>query len=164
MDANPDIAGAIAKMAGDADPQVRMQVAYSLGAWDDPRAAEALAHLLSATPADVYLAAAAMSSLNKTNVGAVLLRALAANSGQPRAELIERLLSLAAALGSESAVRDALAVALETKDGVQLWQLAALGGFLDALDRRKANVGDVLGAHGRDALTVVLAKARQLAA
>lgn len=59
---SPALGEALVKMVGDPDPQVRLQVAYSLGEWDDPRAGRALGRMAIQAAGDPYLTAAVMSS------------------------------------------------------------------------------------------------------
>ena len=113
--------------------------------------------------ADTYLKAAAISSLNKANIGLVLSRVLAAENGQPPAVLVEQLLTIATALGNDAAVRDAVDAVLAGKGDVQLWQLAALGGLLDVLERRKVKLDEIAGGSAADALAAIFAQARQIA-
>jgi putative heme-binding domain-containing protein len=58
----PTVADALLKLIDDPDPQVQMQLAYSLGEWHDPRAGQSLARLAVRHAADSYLTAAVMSS------------------------------------------------------------------------------------------------------
>ncbi|OHB85895.1 MAG: hypothetical protein A2V98_14635 [Planctomycetes bacterium RBG_16_64_12] len=59
---SPALGGALLKLVDDLDPQVHMQLAYSLGEWNDPLAGQALAQLAFAHADDPYLSAAVMSS------------------------------------------------------------------------------------------------------
>src|SRR4051812_7332593 len=72
LEFHPELAADIAKLANDSDPQVRIQVAYSLGDAPPAVSAEALSSLLLAGTSDPYLTAAALSSLNKKNIYLVL--------------------------------------------------------------------------------------------
>jgi putative membrane-bound dehydrogenase-like protein len=156
-----DLGDAVLKLATDADPHVRMQVAYSLGAWNDEQAAFALADMLLAGQGDPYVTAAAMSSLNKENAGPVLARVLAVEGMEPPPELVEKLFACALALGNDKAVREGMdAVFASRPGGVQLWQLAALGRFLDELDKRKVELGALVGGTGKDSLNALLGTAR----
>jgi putative heme-binding domain-containing protein len=156
-----DLGDAVLKLATDPDPHVRMQVAYSLGAWNDEQAAFALADILLASQGEAYVTAAAMSSLNKENAGPVLARVLAVEGREPPPELVEKLFACAMALGNDKAVREGMdAVFANRPGGVQLWQLAALARFLDELDKRKVELGALVGGTGKDALNVLLDTAR----
>ena len=161
---SPAIAAGVLKLARDADPQVRMQVAYSLGAWNDPLATQALAKLIS-SPAEPYQAAATLSSLNKQNVGPILSHVLAAGDAAPPAALVEQLLALAAALGNDAAVREAMDLALAPQpQGVQLWQLAALGGLFDVLEKQKNELTDLVRGSAKEQLLATFTQVRQIAA
>ena len=50
-----------------------MQLAYTLGEWDDARAGDALGQLALRDAGDRYLTAAVMSSVNRKNLDRVLL-------------------------------------------------------------------------------------------
>jgi putative membrane-bound dehydrogenase-like protein len=76
FDKSPEIGPALVKLADDEDAQVRMQLACTLGEWDDPRAGAALGRLAATSSDDRYFTAAVMSSVNKTNLDAVLLAVL----------------------------------------------------------------------------------------
>jgi putative membrane-bound dehydrogenase-like protein len=146
------------------DPRVRMQAAYSLGTWNDPRAVAALARLLADGAAGEYLSAAAMSSVNQDSVGPVLSRVLNLKKGEPPAELVQKLLAVAIALKSDSAVREAMDEVLSSEGKLQLWQLAAVGSLLDALDKRRLRVADLVGGSAKEALQSLFAQARTIAA
>ncbi len=92
---SPALGEALLERVDDPDAQVRMQLAYSLGEWDDPRAGQALARLALGDAGDVYLAAAVMSSA-PPHVEA-MLSALRADSGEDaaRADLVAKLEKLA---------------------------------------------------------------------
>jgi len=53
---------ALLNLVTDPDPQVRMQLAYSLGEWRDPRAGRALADIAIGDADDALMIAAVMSS------------------------------------------------------------------------------------------------------
>lgn len=158
---SPDLAAAVLKLTDDPDPHVRMQVAYSLGVWNDPQSVFALADLLVACRDDPYLTAAAMSSLHKENAGPVLARVLATEGGEPPTDLVEQLFACAMAFGSEEAVRDAIDQALKrSPNGVQLWQVSALARFLDELDRRKVELAALVGGTAKKDLEELFRAAR----
>jgi len=60
---SPDVARAVAPMAGDADPRVRFQWALTAGEFSDARAAPALAALALRDASDRWLRAAVLSSI-----------------------------------------------------------------------------------------------------
>jgi hypothetical protein len=130
-----DLSSAVLKLVDDGDVQVRMQVAYSLGEWADPRAAAALAALLVKDAADPYVTTAALSSVSKESVGEVLMTVLPKSGGASGGdELVERLLAMAAAMEQDAAVAKALATLIKPQpDGsYAAWQYTALAGATDA--------------------------------
>ena len=64
----PTIEHQIVALVRDPDLQVRMQLAYSLGEWTDPRAYRALVKLTADNVGDPYLQAAVESSVNMNNI------------------------------------------------------------------------------------------------
>ena len=92
MRATPEIIAAAAKLVDDPDAKVRLQLAFTLGEWKDPRAGEALARLAARDDAEPFMLAAVMSS------AVPHVRALA--DAPALAELIAKL---ARALGAEPA-------------------------------------------------------------
>jgi putative membrane-bound dehydrogenase-like protein len=129
---------ALLNCVSDSDPHVRLQLAYTLGEIDDPRAGRVLGELLAKSGSDRYLFAAAMSSINKTNVEQVLVGVLAnRGTGTPNLNLVEGLLNLAAAFGNNQALVTLLNDVATPREGkFEPWQFAAVGGLLDTLDRQ----------------------------
>jgi putative membrane-bound dehydrogenase-like protein len=105
---SPALGEALLKTADDPDPQVQLQLAYSLGEWDDPRAGRLLGRLALRHAEDPYISAAAMSSA-VLHVDAMLAEVRASSSpdaaGQAspsdRAKLAGALQKLAAAIRAE---------------------------------------------------------------
>ena len=127
---------ALLDLVGDKDPQVAMQLACTLGAWNDPRAGRALGQLATAHAHDPYLSAAAMSSA-LPNLDQMVSAVLQEPSGPPPA-LVKQLLGMATSVGNRRAAArflEAIARPQASKQHAP-WQMAALGDFLDALDRR----------------------------
>src|SRR5262249_27651335 len=102
---SPDLGPALVKLVEDPDAQVRLQLAYSLGEWHDPRAGRALATLLARYATDPYLTAAGLSSVGGQNISDVLAGVFAGSPGAaPPGQLVRRLLGLATALGDQKAL------------------------------------------------------------
>jgi putative membrane-bound dehydrogenase-like protein len=123
-------------LVNDPSPRVRHQFAFSLGEWGGTNCGALLAQLALRDFADPNLRVAILSSA--TNHVAVLLRAALAKRGETPSGLLAELLGLAASLRKDELLAEALAVvgASERGDSFAGWQFAALGAFLDALDRR----------------------------
>jgi putative membrane-bound dehydrogenase-like protein len=123
------------KCAEEEDPFVRLQVAYTLGAWDDPRAGKALGKMAVRDTNDRYLLGAILSSVNAKNLEVVLPTVLKESGSPPPAGLVEYLLRLASALKQPRAIAALLnAIGTPEKEGFATWQFNAMAGFLDALD------------------------------
>ncbi len=143
------LGAALLPLVRDADAQVQMQLAFSLGEWDDPRAGRALGELAVRHAADRYLTAAVLSSVNRKNLDAVLLAVLSGSkTAAPPAALAGTLFRLANALGNTRAVVTLLRAVSDPHDGKYAsWQYAALAGLLDTLDQANTSLAKL---HGRD--------------
>jgi len=128
----------LVKLADDSDAQVRLQVAFSLGAWSDHRAGEALAALSLSHPDDPYLTSAVLSSVNRDNVAQVMGGLLISSSAKPPPEeLMRKVVAIGMEWADLNNLPNALAHITRQQNGrFQRWQLAALDGFLDALARQ----------------------------
>ncbi len=138
----PELAAALTKLVNDPDPHVRMQLAYTLGEWDDPQAGSTLGQLAVREAGDRFLLAAVMSSLNKKNLDAVLATVLTSSQDTPpAAAVIENLLRLANALGETRTLSTLLTrVATPEKGRYAAWQYTALAGLLEMLDQRSSSL------------------------
>jgi putative membrane-bound dehydrogenase-like protein len=137
-----DVGPAVLKLVDDPDPQVRMQVAYSLGEWDDARAGQALGRLALDAAGDPYLQTAVLSSVNAKNLEPILLAVLArSKKNGPPASLVENLMRMATAQGNTRATITLLdAVAKPDQGRYAPWQFATLAGLLDVLDQRNSSL------------------------
>ena len=145
----PKLGGALIELASrETDPQVRLQLAYSLGQWKDPRTGPALAALAIAAEDDPYLRAAVMSSVNQHNRSAVTATLLASSSKSQAAQsLLVQLLpssdpkEIASVL--ETVVRPELDVG-------QTWRMTTIAEILLTAPRKNlATVLDNLSATSR---------------
>jgi putative membrane-bound dehydrogenase-like protein len=167
---SPQLGPMLLKLSGDPDSTVRMQLAYTLGEWNDARAGRALGELALRDGGDRYFAAAVLSSVNEKNLEPVLQVVLAAREAAP-AGLVEQLMRLATATGNTKALAALIAAATTAeKGGYAPGQLAALAGLLDVLDRRGASLAGLrTGSAGElraalDRLPKVFEHARRVAA
>lgn len=156
----PELAANVDFLANDADPFVKIQVAYSLGEWDEAVRADTLAKMLTANTGDAYVTAAALSSVNPQIVGDVLSHVL--TSGAINIDSIrDRLLTMSAAMGQDLAVGKALAVVLsQPQGGYEPWQFATVASVADALQRRKIRLTSLLDNESKAALHAILLFAR----
>jgi putative membrane-bound dehydrogenase-like protein len=137
LNESPELGAALVKRVADADPAVRLQLACTLGAWDDARAGDALGQLALRDAGERFIAAAVMTSVNRKNLDRVLLAVMTSSrKGPPPAALVENLLRMANALNDTQALTTLLkAVATPEEGKYAPWQFAALAGLLDALDQ-----------------------------
>src|SRR5207244_9345643 len=132
---SPELADSFLKLIDDADPQVRIQLAYSLGEWDDSRAGQALGKLALKAGDDPYLLPAAMSSINKKNLGPVM-RTVLAERTHAGPHLTENLLRMTMALDDKQGLAELLREVSRSQDGqYATWQFADLASLFDALDQ-----------------------------
>jgi len=166
----PDLMAALTRLVEDDDPQVQMQLAYTLGEIEAPQAAEALATLLPRIAGDRYLRAAAMSSLHSGNLDQVLVGVLAEARAPVNAELVGQLLGMATALGNDSGLIALLEKITTPGEGnIADWQFAAIANLLEALDRQQQSLAQLRRkspalAAAIDRLTPLFAAARAQAA
>jgi putative membrane-bound dehydrogenase-like protein len=140
---SPKLAAASLALVKDADAQVRMQLAYSLGEWPSAKAGEALAAIALADAKSPYITAAVMSSASPKHLDGMIDAMLAATAGKdPPVELLQKLLSLATTYDNDRAlVRLLAALAKPNAEGAFAdWQVTALAGLLDTLDRKNLSL------------------------
>ena len=132
----------LAALADDPDPQVRLQLAYTLGEIKHPQAGSELGRLAvngataNEQPLDPHFMAAILSSLNADNLEPVLSVVMKQGAGQT--DLMQQLLAQATAFNHEAALVALLNRATEPgKQGAyQRWQYSAVDQFLMSLERR----------------------------
>ncbi|MBN00839.1 MAG: dehydrogenase [Planctomycetaceae bacterium] len=118
------------------DPQLRLQLANSLGASTDPAAGQALTQLALDDQSDLYVRAAVVSSLNEHNLSTAF--AAITNAGlerEPERNLFNELLQLAAGMKSEDAIQIAIQQVIPehpTTD-IEAWQFEAMTSLLAGL-------------------------------
>lgn len=127
---HPAVANAVAKLADDPDPQVRLQVAYTVGTWADPRAGGVLARLATKDKGDPYIVAAVVSSLNKETFAGFV------GTANIDPALLPRLITTAVGLGDDKALSVLLSkVTTPTGGKFAAWQFSAAESVLDAWQR-----------------------------
>lgn len=122
------------QLVNDPNIRVRYQLAFTLGEYDRTSASQALAKLALKDWNDPHMRIAIMSSAIP-HAGEMLSTILAAKNPPP--SLVEQLLGLATALNDEKVfVRVLGEISKGNAGNYEAWQLTALAGFLDALDRK----------------------------
>jgi putative membrane-bound dehydrogenase-like protein len=145
LNLSPELSQAMAKLVDDPDPQVRMQLAYTLGAWKDPEAGKLLGRLALLVQEDRFLTAAVLSSVHKDNLEALLLAVLSGGTAKkPPVFLVDQLLQIARGLGNTRALATLLNRVAEPDTGqFATWQLDTLANLLDTLDRRGSSLSQL---------------------
>ena len=166
----------MAALIDDPDPQVRLQLAYSLGEFESEQAARLLGQLArtgpgqaAGGPANPQFLTAVLSSLNSKNLAPVIEEAITQGEGQ--SEILQQLLSQATAFNHESALVALLTRATNpSNDGTYArWQYVAVEQFLISLERRFATLDHWLKERSPEAqpigrpLQKLFAEARRLA-
>ncbi len=132
----PAIQGAWLKLVD--DPDVRYQLALSLGEWNDPRAGEALGKLAQAGMGDTWIRAAILSSA--VHQPAEILKGVlaAAPKAHGRGEMMDQLIATVVGQNNPETLGKVLAtVAPKEGQGIEDWQFSVLKSLLDALERKK---------------------------
>ena len=147
----PQVAAAALKLVDDADPKVRLQLACTLGDWNDPSAGLALGRLAVANYAHKYITAAVMSSAVPHNLA--LVNAAVAAGGPALAALSEPLLNLSLNMQNRETLARLIAPALKPGGGsFTSLQMEAFSQFLDTLARRKTSLRELEQSTPNDAL------------
>jgi putative membrane-bound dehydrogenase-like protein len=160
LNRSPELAAACIKFAHDPQFVVRYQLALSLGEWNDPRAAQALAEIARSDFDSQWLRAAVLSSAASRPLDILNTILASGGSGAGRSTLLSQLLATAAAQAN-TVEHFAPLLAIVTSSDTQPWQVAGLSQLLDALDRRKLKLANV---PGNDRASSLFAAARVVAA
>ena len=159
--ATPAVIAAASKLVDDADPKVRLQLACTLGEWNDPVAGAALGRLAVANHSDKFITAAVLSSAVPHSLA--LMAATVSAGGPAWASLSDPLLTLALATDQRNSIARLLQPSLTPANGqFTAAQMAAFSQFLDTLARRRTNWRALQTAATDDALTRLLLSAPKL--
>jgi putative membrane-bound dehydrogenase-like protein len=145
------------------DRLVTLQLAATLAAWDDDRAAKALAAIAVDNVDNPYLVATAMSSLNGENLPVVLPQVLTLSHEQPAEQLLQPLLRTAIALKDVPSLKKGLKVVMRRgQDDYATWQLDILSQLLPVVQQHERQSGS-LGEEWQQSLQDVMLRCRTLA-
>ncbi|WP_428304330.1 neutral/alkaline non-lysosomal ceramidase N-terminal domain-containing protein [Lacipirellula sp.] len=135
----PNVLDALLALADDADPQVELQLAYTLGETQDPRTSAALAKIALRQAAEPTILAGVWSSVNSENAGQVVEALFAQSQGETIPDsVLKPSIRLIAELGSDADVLGA-AKSLGGKEGaaeLASWRFAAAAELLEQSRRR----------------------------
>jgi putative membrane-bound dehydrogenase-like protein len=138
LDRHSGVGTTLLALANDPDPQVRLQLAYTLGQWHDTRAAAGLASL-ALRAEDPYQSAAILSSLRADSAADVVVAVLGDRSrADAQPAFVRQMLAVAVALADVKTLPRILApVTADAEGPVSPAQWAALLGTIEALRRRE---------------------------
>jgi len=146
LDRTPAVSEAVLGLLDDPDSHVQMQLAYTLGEWDDPRAGEVLAQLAMRHHDDRFITAAVMSSV-VGKLGSMLTAVKIAPENEATQEVLVRILPLAVAAGSrgDQVIQEAIDILSATdEDGhFALWQYEAVNGIVDLMHRNGTSLREL---------------------
>jgi hypothetical protein len=124
-------------MIDDPDPQVRMQVACTLGEWNDTSAGDAIARMALANQNEPYLFAATMSSITKFNLAHVAATVAHSAVGSAPPVLYRNLMTMATAYGNDRVVEEFIgAMSPSAQGSYSAADYSAVAALLDGLDRQ----------------------------
>ena len=163
INSSESLAAAIRELASDSDLQVRLQAAYTLGEWNDPRSGGDLARLAMANRGDRFMVAAALSGIREDNLANAIEAALPEAASQNM--LVEHLLSIAIGIGKPELLQGALhSVFRKPPSGFAAWQFATATTVLHSLDRRKLDRAKLFDRELANQLLELLSVAKGIAA
>jgi putative membrane-bound dehydrogenase-like protein len=160
LDQSPELAKAIVGLVETDNPQLLMQIAYSLGEWHSADAGRALGRLaqrltgekagdaLASRTGNAYFHAAILSSVSRDN-----LPGLAETVFQPSSESagledsVRQVAMLAVVMNSDAALAPLARSISETDQGlpgISAGKLAILEGLFDGLNRRQLNLKQLI--------------------
>jgi len=158
LNQNNELGVKLAEMTSHPNLRFRMQLALTLGEWDDPRAGAALGKLAVGDVDDHWMRTAVLCSATK-HAQPILNAALA--EAKPSAEwsqLVQNLIATALGNDGDEAIPVILGAIAKPKrgdDSVAAWQMAALSSFIEALDRRKTNLSKLKAVGGGELPAIV---------
>jgi len=164
---SPEVIAAAAKLVDDPNAKVRLQLAFTLGDWTDPRAGEVLGRLAVANYKDDFMVAAVMSSA--VPHARALVDAAVRADAPSLSTLSEPLVNLTLGLSQRDALAALLVPTVTAKNGTfTAMQVTAFSQFLDTLSSRKVTLtalstGDDLLAKQLAATEPLFAYAREIA-
>lgn len=155
------VSATIQQLAGDSDAQVRLQVAYSLGEWRDPRSGSQLAMMAFADHDDRFVVAAALSGIREDNIASALDFALPQAAAHNT--LVEQLLSIAIGIGKPELLRTAMrSILRKPSSGFEAWQVTTTTTVLKSFDRRKLDRKQTIGEEIAAELQDLVAEAQRI--
>lgn len=138
LNQSPEIGQQLLPFVNDQDPQVQMQLAYSLGEWKNPQAGVALARMALAQDQDPFLRTAILSSVGN-NLDAFVNALLQELKGkQPPEQLFNSIVTMAVSANRQDALAQIYEVVgkRSKQKTFEPWKFQAVSTLLNALGRR----------------------------
>jgi putative membrane-bound dehydrogenase-like protein len=133
----PSVVEAVLKLADDRDPQVELQLAYTLGELNDEQAHRVLAQIALRRATEPTILAGVWSSVDADNVGSVVEALFAlASGGELPASVLQPAIRLVAEIGSDADILAAARSLADGSDAAAPWRLAAAAELLEQSRRR----------------------------
>jgi len=133
-----EVLNAAIELVSSSNAKVRLQLAYSLGEWPGEASTRTLARLMIQDHADIYLAAAATSSISAQNIEVLLQTVLSHSQDGSTGRLLNQLVEQAIAFESHDAARDALKFILNPSNAqTTKTKFDFLAGLLKSLRRHQ---------------------------
>ena len=141
--ASPQLKARVLALGSDPDPQIQLQMLYTLGQWEDADAAQLLGRMLLRCGSDPYLLSAALSSLNTFNAADVF-DVIRPELGGAVTESMLRPLFASLARLANAELQHVVLETLASEDPAKTWQLDALAEWIDAAPGPKQTAGKIL--------------------
>ncbi|QDU09909.1 PVC-type heme-binding CxxCH protein [Gimesia aquarii] len=140
----PEVGTQLLSLVHDRDSQVRMQLAYTLGEWNDPQSGAALARMSLRQDTDAYFRTAVLSSVG-TQLGAFVdAFFVELNGAQPPDQIFHSLVNMAVSANQQAALAQIYEAVGEKPRGksFELWKHQAVATLLNALGRRNRTLSN----------------------
>lgn len=138
LNESPEIGQHLLQLVSDPDPQLQMQLAYSLGEWNAPQAGTALAQMALAHDDDAFLRTAILSSVGNhlDSFTKALFQEL--NGKQPPTQIFNSLITMAVSANQQQALAQIYERVGQRSAGkpFESWQFQAVATLLNSLSRR----------------------------
>jgi putative membrane-bound dehydrogenase-like protein len=165
LGSSTDLAAAFAKLTDERDPHVRLQLAFTLGDWDDPRAADMLADLGTNVAGDRFLLSAVLSSLNQRNIRPVAAAVTThAQQDLPSPEFLAGLFRTASGTGANEVIASTLTTLTRPQETGHYapWQFQTVANLLQSLNESKIDLAAL--AKSEPSMTAALKGVEQITA
>jgi putative membrane-bound dehydrogenase-like protein len=165
LDQSPELAAAVAGLVDSDDPQLLMQLAYSLGEWHSVEAGRALGRLALFVTGSAYIEAAILSSATKENLPGLAEAVFNPPNDAAGLEGLSRQTAMLAVVLKSKESLAALVRSLPSHGEVPAeWQLAMLEGLFDGLNRGHLSLAELGAREGGEVLAALPRIGKLLAA